>query len=399
MMNILRKFTHSISYTFTILLRRAVKSLAVILSITAFTILICLMEFTIQEQENLLSDMYEQFKINLVIMDKTASYAEDLNMNKKYASLFMDDKNILYRNLDNLKIRSKGEEQISVADEDGEFIASLSVIGLTYLPELSEFNVSVETGNDFESSILMSGRNVCIIPSGISSIGSYIYIKTEKIEESVEYLVIGTYEQEESIFFCPYLNYSELLSVSSNNIYSLESDIFNTKAINDIENYLLRYFIQPSIAGVTPIGKNDLDLMYAFSFVIPKGNLEEAIDPIKADIKKLQILEPFIFVFSIAIGFIISMLSIKNRKAEFAVMRSMGASGGYVFYISFIEQAVLCIMGASIGTLISWFSYSQLSDQQLNKIAIFVVCYLLGTIIEAICIASIKVMKIMKANE
>jgi len=56
-------------------------------------------------------------------------------------------------------------------------------------------------------------------------------------------------------------------------------------------------------------------------------------------------------------------------------------------------------MGASIGTLISWFSYSQLSDQQLNKIAIFVVCYLLGTIIEAICIASIKVMKIMKANE
>ena len=398
-MNILRKFTHSISYTFTILLRRAVKSLAVILSITAFTILICLMEFTIQEQENLLSDMYEQFKINLVIMDKTASYAEDLNMNKKYASLFMDDKNILYRNLDNLKIRSKGEEQISVADEDGEFIASLSVIGLTYLPELSEFNVSVETGNDFESSILMSGRNVCIIPSGISSIGSYIYIKTEKVEESVEYLVIGTYEQEESIFFCPYLNYSELLSVSSNNIYSLESDISNTKAINDIENYLLRYFIQPSIAGVTPIGKNDLDLMYAFSFVIPKGNLEEAIDPIKADIKKLQILEPFIFVFSIAIGFIISMLSIKNRKAEFAVMRSMGASGGYVFYISFIEQAVLCIMGASIGTLISWFSYSQLSDQQLNKIAIFVVCYLLGTIIEAICIASIKVMKIMKANE
>ena len=398
-MNILRKFTHSISYTFTILLRRAVKSLAVILSITAFTILICLMEFTIQEQENLLSDMYEQFKINLVIMDKTASYAEDLNMNKKYASLFMDDKNILYRNLDNLKIRSKGEEQISVADEDGEFIASLSVIGLTYLPELSEFNVSVETGNDFESSILMSGRNVCIIPSGISSIGSYIYIKTEKVEESVEYLVIGTYEQEESIFFCPYLNYSELLSVSSNNIYSLESDISNTKAINDIENYLLRYFIQPSIAGVTPIGKNDLDLMYAFSFVIPKGNLEEAIDPIKADIKKLQILEPFIFVFSAAIGFVISMLSIKNRKAEFAVMRSMGASGGYVFYISFIEQAVLCIMGASIGTLISWFSYSQLSDQQLNKIAIFVVCYLLGTIIEAICIASIKVMKIMKANE
>ncbi|OQB53420.1 MAG: FtsX-like permease family protein [Firmicutes bacterium ADurb.Bin146] len=399
MINMLRKITHSISYTFTILFRKPIKSLAVILSITAFTVLICLMEFTIQKQEDLLSDMYEQFKINLVIMDKSASYSEDLSMNKKYASLFMDKENVLFENLSNLKIRSKGEEEITVTDEYGDYITSLNVIGLTYLPDTSEFDVTTEMGIDYDNSMLMSGRNVCIVPNRISSIGSYVYIKSEKVEELVEYLVIGTYEQEDIIFFCPYLNYSELLASSSNNIYSIESDISNTKAINDIEIFLLKYFIEPSIAGVTPVGTNELGLQYAFSFVIPKGNLEEAIDPIKADIKKLQILEPFVFVFSIAIGFIISMLSIKNRKAEFAVMRSIGASGKYVFYISFIEQAVLCIIGASIGALISWLSYSQLSDQQLNKIMIFVACYLLGTIIEAISIASLKVMRIMKASE
>ena len=60
--------------------------------------------------------------------------------------------------------------------------------------------MSADIWQDYDNSMLMSNENVCIIPSGISSIGSYIYIKTEKIEESVEYLVIGTYEQEESIF-------------------------------------------------------------------------------------------------------------------------------------------------------------------------------------------------------
>jgi len=399
MMNLLRKITHSFSYTFMILFRKSVKSLAIILSVATFAVLICLMEFTIQKQESLLSDMYEQFKINLVIMDKSASYADDLKMNRKYASVFMDKENILFENLDNLRIRSKGEENIVVTDEDGDYITSLNVIGLTYLPDRSEFNVSADIWQDYDNSMLMSNENVCIIPSGISSIGSYIYIKTEKIEESVEYLVIGTYEQEESIFFCPYLNYDESIAVSSNNIYSIESDISNTRAINDIGIFLLRYFIEPSIAGVTPVGTNDLGLMYAFSFVIPKGNLEEAIDPIKADIKKLQILEPFIFVFSAAIGFVISMLSIKNRKAEFAVMRSMGASGGYVFYISFVEQAILCIIGTMLGTLISWIVFNQLSPTQINKIAIFITCYLFGTAIEAIRIACIKVMKIMKANE
>jgi cell division protein FtsX len=398
-MNTLRKITHSFSYTFKILFRKIVKSIAVIFSIAAFTILICLLEYTIQKQENLLSEMYEQFEINLVIMDKSASYAEDLEVNREYASLFMDKENVLFENLDNVKIRSEGEEEITVTDEEGNYITSLNVIGLTYLPGLSEFEVSADVGQNYDGSMLLDNGNVCIIPGRISSIGNYVYIKTDDAAEPVKYLVIGTYEQEVNLFFCPYLNYDESIAVTSNNIYSIESEITNNKAITDIEVFLLRYFIEPSITGITPVDTNDLGLHFSFSFVIPKGNLEEAIDPIKADIKKLQILEPFVFAFSVAIGFIISMLSIKNRKAEFAVMRSMGASGAYVFYISFVEQAVLCIIGASIGTLISWLSYNQLSVQQLNKILIFVACYLLGTIIEAISIAGIKVMKIMKASE
>jgi ABC-type antimicrobial peptide transport system permease subunit len=93
------------------------------------------------------------------------------------------------------------------------------------------------------------------------------------------------------------------------------------------------------------------------------------------------------------------MLSIRNRKAEFAVMRSMGASGGYVFYISFIEQAVLCLIGALIGVLVSLIGFKQLSATQINKVLIFIGCYLAGTAIEALRIASVKVMKIMKAND
>jgi hypothetical protein len=52
-----------------------------------------------------------------------------------------------------------------------------------------------------------------------------------------------------------------------------------------------------------------------------------------------------------------------------------------------------------LGTLISWIVFNQLSPTQINKIAIFITCYLFGTVIEAIRIACIKVMKIMKANE
>lgn len=53
MKNLLRRITHSLSYTFTILIRKAVKSIAVVLSIAAFTVLLCLLEFTVHKQEQI----------------------------------------------------------------------------------------------------------------------------------------------------------------------------------------------------------------------------------------------------------------------------------------------------------------------------------------------------------
>ncbi|HPY98779.1 MAG: FtsX-like permease family protein [Firmicutes bacterium ADurb.Bin099] len=399
MKNLLRRITHSLSYTFTILIRKAVKSIAVVLSIAAFTVLLCLLEFTLHKQERLLDELYKKFDIDIIIMDSAGAYPDNLELDRLYASVFMNENNILGKNTDNLKIRSSGKETISVTNEYGEVITEISVVGLTYLPDMAEFNVSVYVGNKFDKSVLMSGSRVCIVPGRMKGLGDCIYIKTEKVEEPIEYLVIGTYDEAEDIFFCPYLNYSELLTSSVNNIYSLKCEITDTKVLEELETFLMNYFTKPTIAGITPRSLNALDLKYTHSFVMPKGNFEEATDPIKADILKLKILEPFVFVFSVAIGFVISMLSIRNRKAEFAVMRSMGASGGYVFYISFIEQAVLCLIGALIGVLVSLIGFKQLSATQINKVLIFIGCYLAGTAIEALRIASVKVMKIMKAND
>lgn len=398
-MKMIHKLLYGISYTFTILLRKIWKSLAVILSVAAFAILICVMEATIQKQEILLDAMYEQFKVNIVIMDKYAARNEDLEMNSIYATLFMNEDSVLYEYIDDVKIRSKGDEKATIYDQDEMQIGSLDVVGLTYIPDQAEFGVSITIAEGYDQNILAGDSPVCIVPSGICDIGGYIYIKTDNNDDAVKYEVIGTYEQEKEIIFCPYLSYNENLSDENNNIYSLESSIKDAEQVNAIENILLGYFIEPSITGVTPIGLNEVGLFYGYSFVIPKGNFDEAIDPIKADIKKLKIVEPFIFVFSVAIGFIISMLSIRNRKAEFAVMRSLGASGIYVFFESFIEQAILCVIGTAAGTVISYFAYNGLSLSQANKVFIFIACYLSGAMIEAINIAGIKVMKIMKANE
>ena len=56
-----------------------------------------------------------------------------------------------------------------------------------------------------------------------------------------------------------------------------------------------------------------------------------------------------IFTLVVAIGFVVSYLLTKSRRAELAVMRSMGAGKLKTFFILFIEQLILCIFGAIIG--------------------------------------------------
>ena len=134
MKNLLRRITHSLSYTFTILIRKAVKSIAVVLSIAAFTVLLCLLEFTLHKQERLLDELYKKFDIDIIIMDSAGAYPDNLELDRLYASVFMNENNILGKNTDNLKIRSSGKETISVTNEYGEVITEISAMRIIIPP-------------------------------------------------------------------------------------------------------------------------------------------------------------------------------------------------------------------------------------------------------------------------
>ena len=86
-MKFIRIFLHSLSYTFNTLIRKIFKSIAVVICVATFAILICVMDYTIQKQGNLLLDMYEQYKVNIVVLDKFAENKEDLEINNKWLEL------------------------------------------------------------------------------------------------------------------------------------------------------------------------------------------------------------------------------------------------------------------------------------------------------------------------
>ncbi|HPJ77111.1 MAG TPA: hypothetical protein PLS36_09760, partial [Clostridia bacterium] len=136
-----------------------------------------------------------------------------------------------------------------------------------------------------------------------------------------------------------------------------------------------------------------------YSLTLKDDLLIQTITPLTKNISMLEKVKPVIFILSAAIGFIACMLFIRNRKPEFANMRSLGTSKGLVFTEAIFEQLLFGITGTLIGIGIYFIFHGSKAQFIAQDILIFIACYLAGATIAVINITRINVMKIMKSNE
>lgn len=124
-----------------------------------------------------------------------------------------------------------------------------------------------------------------------------------------------------------------------------------------------------------------------------------AVSGLNKNVGYMEALYPVIFTLVVAIGFVVSYLLTKSRRAELAVMRSMGAGKLKTFFILFIEQLILCIFGAIIGILASLIFTNTFVFDRYISIAIYLGCYTLGIAISAMLMNRLNVLKILTAND
>ena len=102
---------------------------------------------------------------------------------------------------------------------------------------------------------------------------------------------------------------------------------------------------------------------------------------------------PFVFFIVVFIGHVISYLLIHNRKQEFAVMRTLGASRRKCYCVFFLEQLTVVLVGSLLGSIVSYLFPLIDVGTVLMVVVGFIVCYLLGTISALWRLGRINVMK------
>ena len=141
------------------------------------------------------------------------------------------------------------------------------------------------------------------------------------------------------------------------------------------------------------------DTIYSFALTVHDRILIESTTAVRGEIRLLEILIPALLALSAGIGFVAGFLYIRNRKQEFAVMRSLGTGKCQVFMASFFEQFILVTAGTLLGMCLYMLIRGTSVAPNYMNILIYLLCYLLGAAIAVIRITRVNVMEIMRIKE
>jgi len=142
-------------------------------------------------------------------------------------------------------------------------------------------------------------------------------------------------------------------------------------------------------------GSNKRDL----SFIINDRLLKNATASVQNYIDFTSALYPIIYLLCAGIGFVVSYLLIRIRKPEFAIMRSLGTSRVVSFFVFFIEQGLLCLLGSVLGIVISVITTGQFSLFQVGTGLGYVGFYLVGSGLAIAAMNRVNVLQILTARE
>ncbi|MBP7343176.1 MAG: hypothetical protein KA982_00395 [Clostridia bacterium] len=399
--------------------RDITKCLILVLVSLSFTLLIAILSNSLQTQYMKLDDAYRSIEVDVSVTDKLGL---ETKVYSKYISLFNEENGTYYRYVKDLCLkRTIGYLVTDGSVDHTEDIPSL--IGITRIKadnSLSPMNgVNIRYEEGYDDTLFQGNEKVCLISEflynqflenennldytgikitedGYISIYGYLYLHTrEYVKLPITLRVAGIYTNGEESIYCPWVTMNELVNIeNAGDLYS-EGLKFT---IND--NFLLDQFKEEASEIFVPTGYlgEAIDKMQ-YAMTIMDSKLIQTTTSLKKGINILEKMKPILYIISLCIGFVACLLFTKNRKPEFANMRSMGTPKGVVFFEAFFEQSLFGITGTLTGIAIYFLIHGKGALFIVEDILIFLVCYLAGATIAVINITRINVMKIMKAKE
>ena len=250
------------------------------------------------------------------------------------------------------------------------------------LPEISESVIPVLLNQKFAHAHNINLGDVIMISKAVVINDGTDYVSNEQLCH-----VVGTYKSKTNGagIYTRYQNGG--LSILAKNPF--EFDRFMEFSLGDSYiNYSLDHVKdfsklrdQLEEKGVSPVGVlGDARTC----FVIDDKEMVQTVDNIQNNISFMIMLRYALFLLVVFIGFISAFMTMRTRKTEIAIIRSLGTGKIRTFFMFFLEYAAIGLGGVAIALVILYLNMGSQIVGQLVFIAIFYLSFLIGS---GVCVA------------
>ena len=217
-----------------------------------------------------------------------------------------------------------------------------------------------------------------------------VTVEGATIHLKMELTVIGSVSgTENNTIYLPFLTLNAFTGESDDvPIFteSLSMTVANNRELSDFKR-----LASMSFSRVRPIQST-----LPFAMMVYDSTFYEAIEPLMQNTILVDIAMPVVFAISVCVGFFTSTLLTRQRRSEFAVMRSVGIHKKNIFAGALCEQFLLSAAGAVIGCALIVITWGYLS---FIHPAVILGCYMLGAVLPAKKAASANVLEIIREKE
>lgn len=354
---------------------RNIKTLIIVAMVaTISTVFIMTFGHSITLHEEELAMSYEQFEVKAYVTGATANAVPKLSI------------------ADAEKITSSGfVAQFGLMAEYklSKYEILRGVNNIKIDPSLERFLTSVVWKEGYDVSIFEGCELVCLVPAGINVLPGE-QIEVSIYGETIPLIVAGTYGSgrqsafDVNIYYCPVATLKKIcMDYGEEFTYcAMEMILCNLPQLDLFK------------AQMSEVGLN----RGSARIIINDAQMQKITGEMQHQIVIMKVIFSVLLMIVSAIAFIISVLLLRGRRREAAVMRSLGVSQVRIMYIFVIEGCIQTSLGVLFGGMLVMTFWESMT-LQARYILLVWFSFIIGDLLAALKISSVNVFTAMTEKE
>lgn len=398
-----------LKYPLKYISKSLLKSIAVSLVVCVLILLGNIIAFTIDKQAAELDTAYSSLEIKVVVSDLTGTKTDGLTLGNSNISTFRDAPYDLHPYLKNICLK-RSMILVSVNNDSYSNSDEAELIGITRLESDKRLNpengVKFEFFDGYSDGMLEGDENICLISDELYSkltlteepdtlslvvIAKKLFDNEQRAVEAKLTIAGVVYGGHPNKIYTGWGKINELCRQSGIDIEyseSMSATLSDNRKLTEFKEKARRYY--------TNVSKIAHDETYHLALTVYDSVFNNTINKLEQNINQTRIIMSAIIIVSCAIGFITSLIMMRNRKTDFFTMRSIGINRKNILTMLIIEQLILSVAGLWVGILASGMLVHSYSIKDSSPL---IALFLLGSFASIVYMIGSNVLEEMKGRE